>query len=174
MRGDSRLALYVRGAGAGPDPRRRRRLDNCRARPQVTRDKWVRRAPTAVPCKNPAAAPRAATRKCGRHPSSAHAPSRPRRETGQRAPPAGGAARGVRGQPPRPAGEGLGSALAQGTPQGCRVEDETPLLSAGPSDPPTPAQGAPMSSAGWARGHCQFPPDEGMHRVTELHVNKRL
>ncbi|MXQ84839.1 hypothetical protein E5288_WYG021533 [Bos mutus] len=39
MRGDSRLPLYVRGAGAGPDPRRRRRLDNCRARPQVTRDR---------------------------------------------------------------------------------------------------------------------------------------
>lgn len=58
MRGDSRLPLYVRGAGAGPDPRRRRRLDNCCARPQVTRDRWGQRAPTAVPCNNPAAAPR--------------------------------------------------------------------------------------------------------------------
>lgn len=127
LRGDSRLALRVRGAGAGPDSRPGRRLDTCRARPQVTRHRWGRRSPTAVSCNNPAAAPRVATRKCGRSPWIAHAPSRPRRETGRRAPPAGGAARGVRGQPPRPAGEGLGSALARGTPQGCRVEDETPF-----------------------------------------------
>lgn len=127
MRGDSRLAL--------PRPRRWRRTRPATRspsghlpRPAPGDQGQVGAASTARRTSNkPAVAPQAATRKCGRSPSSAHAPSRPRRETGPRAPPAGGAARGVRGQPPRPAGEGLGSALARRTPQGCGVEDETPF-----------------------------------------------
>ncbi|CAI9175367.1 unnamed protein product [Rangifer tarandus platyrhynchus] len=120
---------------SAPRPRRWRRTRPATRSPsghlphpaQVTTDRCGQRAPTAVTRNKPAVTPRAATRKCGRSPSNAHAPSRPRRETGPRAPPAGGAARGVRGQPPRPAGERLGSALARRTPQGCGVEDETPF-----------------------------------------------
>lgn len=95
-------------------------------------------------------------------PLTAQAPSRPRRETGRRALPAGGGARCKR-RPP--VGPHRGAVRAGERALEPRALSETPYV---PGLEPTPAQGAPVSPAVWERGHWQLSPDEDTHRWQNL------